>query len=71
MREWLKTLRTGKGLTMKDMGERLCVSESYYSMIESGERQKKMDLTVATGIAAIFGIPISSVIEMEQARDTA
>ena len=71
MREWLKTLRIGKGLTMKDMGERLCVSESYYSMIESGERQKKMDLTVATGIAAIFGIPISSVIEMEQARDTA
>ena len=28
MREWLKNLRTEKGLTMKDMGQKLCISES-------------------------------------------
>ena len=69
MRRWLKALRTEKGLTMKDMGERLCVSESYYSMIENGERQKKMDLIVAAGIAAIFGIPLSHIIELEQSQN--
>lgn len=73
MREWLKNLRIEKGLTMRDMGEKLCISESYYSMIESGDRQKKMDLTVISGIATIFGLPIAQVIELEQARtqDTA
>ena len=69
MREWLKNLRIEKGITMKDMGEKLGISESYYSMIESGDRQKKMDLTVVSGIAAIFGLPISRVIELEQTRE--
>ena len=69
MRDWLKNLRIEKGLTMRDMGEKLCISESYYSMIESGDRQKKMDLTVVSGIASIFGLPIAQVIELEQARE--
>lgn len=69
MREWLKNLRIEKGLTMRDMSEKLCISESYYSMIESGDRQKKMDLTVVSGIASIFGLPIAQVIELEQARE--
>lgn len=69
MRDWLKNLRIENGLTMRDMGEKLCISESYYSMIESGDRQKKMDLTVVSGIASIFGIPIAQVVELEKARE--
>lgn len=66
MRDWLRNLRIEKHLTMKDMGEKLGISESYYSMIESGERQKKMDLIVVSGIASVFSIPVSRVIELEQ-----
>lgn len=69
MREWLKNLRIEKGFTMRDMSEKLCISESYYSMIESGGRQKKMDLTVVSSIASIFGLPITRIIELEQARE--
>ena len=44
MREWLKTMRTEQGMTMKDLSRKLGISESYYCAIENGERQKRMDL---------------------------
>lgn len=69
MREWLKNLRTEKGLTMKDMGQKLCISESYYCAIEQKNRQKKMDIALASGISAIFGIPIAEVVAMDEASE--
>lgn len=65
MREWLKALRNEKGLTMKDMGEKLGISESYYCAIENGERQKKMDMMIASGLATILGISVSNVVTYE------
>lgn len=70
MREWLKDARTKAGLTMKDVGEKLGISESYYCAIEKGERQKKMDMMVASGLSMILGIPISEIVQMEQMRKT-
>jgi len=35
-------------------------------MIESGERQRKMDATLVIGIANHFSIPAATVIEAEQ-----
>ena len=67
MRVWLKNLRTQRGFTMKEMGEKLGVSESYYCAIECGTRQKKMDMLVASGLAAIFEIPIAQIAVYEQA----
>lgn len=69
MREWLKSLRTEKGLTMKDMGQKLCISESYYCAIEKKERQKKMDIALASVIAAIFEIPIAEVVALDEVSD--
>lgn len=69
MREWLKSLRTEKGLTMKDMGQKLCISESYYCAIEKKERQKKMTIALASGIAAIFEIPIAEVVALDEVSD--
>lgn len=66
MRLWLKELRQSHGLTMKDMGDRLDISESYYCAIENGDRQKKMDIMLAAGIAAVFHIPVSKVVSFEQ-----
>lgn len=66
MREWLKTLRMDKGYTMKEMGVKLDISESYYCAIENGDRQKKMDVTLASGLAMIFGVPIARIVELDQ-----
>ena len=65
MREWMKTLRLEKGYTMKEMGEKLHISESYYCAIENGYRQKKMDVTIAAGLSVAFGVPIARIIELD------
>ncbi len=70
MREWLKILRIEKGYTMKEMGDRLHISESYYCAIENGDRQKKMDVTVAAGLAEAFSVPIARIIELDQSQRT-
>lgn len=70
MREWLRSLRTEKGHTMKEMSEKLHISESYYCAIENGDRQKKMDVTVATGLAVALGVPIARIIELDQSHGT-
>lgn len=67
MRVWLRELRNSKGLKMKELAERLGISESYYSAIESGERQKTMDLTLAAGLAVILEIPVADIVREEQA----
>ena len=54
---------------MKDMGQKLCISESYYCAIEKKERQKKMDIALASGIAAIFEIPIAEVVALDGVSD--
>ena len=65
MRVWLKTLREGQGMTMKALAEKLDISESYYCAVENGTRQKKMDIILASGIAAVFNISVQQVIKME------
>ena len=37
-RKWLYEARKNKGLTMAEVASRSSISESYYSMIESGNR---------------------------------
>lgn len=65
MRDWLNKARIDKGLTMKDMGEKLGISESYYCAIENGTRQKNMDLTLVSGLSVALGMPISEIIVCE------
>lgn len=65
MREWLKDARVSKDLTMKQMAERLHISESYYCSIENGYRQKDMDISLAERIGAALSIPIKQVLQFE------
>lgn len=65
MRQWLKELRDEKKLTMLQMSEALGCTESYYSLIEKGERQKKMDLALATKLSVALDVPITEIIEKE------
>ena len=65
MRDWLKEQRMKKGYTMKEMAEKIGISEGYYSYIEAGERQKKMDITLITKLSDIFRLKIQQIVELE------
>lgn len=65
MREWLKKLRTEKQMTMKEMGTKLGISESYYCAVENGSRQKKMDIMLVSSLSDALGIPIADIVAYE------
>ena len=65
MREWLAEARAKAGLTQKEVGKKLDVSESYYSLIEQGLRQKKMDIALVSKLSTIFDIPVTEIIKYE------
>lgn len=65
MREWLRNLRTEKGMTMKELGKKLGISESYYCAIENGERQKKMDVVLVAGLSSALGVPMTCIAQYE------
>ena len=48
------------------MGEKLGISESYYCAIENGDRQKRMDMLIASGLATIFSIPVAKIVSFEK-----
>lgn len=66
MREWLRSARNHAGMTMLEMSKKLGISESYYSMIESGTRQKKMDIELIVKISDLVKIPITAIIKNEE-----
>lgn len=68
MREWLKTLRKDNGLTAAELAEKLGISESYYCLIENGERQKKMDIVLVTRIAEVLNKSIVEIINLENGK---
>ena len=69
MREWLFNLRKAKNLTLKEAGEKLGISESYYKMIESGQRQQNMDMTLIQAISDAFEIPITDIFSYEMKQE--
>ena len=64
-RDYLIDYRARNGIKAVDMAKRLGLSESYYSQIENGKRQKKMDIALVSVISAATGIPIAEIIEYE------
>lgn len=66
MREWLRNSRAEKGLTMKDMGAKLGISESYYCSVEAGTRQKKMDLAFASALSSVLDISVADIVNFER-----
>lgn len=65
MRDWLKTMRQERGLTCKQMAQRMKISEPYYLLIEQGVRQKEMSIRTALLLAQALEIPARVVIEKE------
>ena len=65
MRDWMKEKRVGSGFTMAQMASKLDITESYYSMIEAGDRQKKMDVALASKLSVVFDMPLKMIAEYE------
>lgn len=69
MREWLRNYRREKGITMNKMAELLGISESYYCLIENGERQKRIDLSLLIKLSDILQTPITELIKKETEKN--
>lgn len=67
VREYLIEAREKAGLTQQDVANRIGISRQYYQMVETGERQKRMDLPLAGGLSAILNIPITEIVQKESA----
>lgn len=65
MRDWLITARTKRGFTQKQMAEALNMSEPYYSLIENGKRQKKMEISLAINIGNVLGLSLEEIVGHE------
>lgn len=65
LKEYLKTLRKESGKTQLEIAKKLDVSESYYSLIETGERQADMSLSVMKKLSEAFDVPLEFIIDEE------
>lgn len=65
MRKWLKDRRTEKGLTMKELGAELGVSESYYCAIENGSRKAELSLPMAKKLSEVFEVTVDMIAAFE------
>ncbi len=68
MRDWLIKLRGNA--TQSEIAARLGITQQYYSYIENGDRQKKMDIQICEKIAEVFNITVADVIRLESERSS-
>lgn len=65
MRDWMRKRREELNLTAGEVAKWLEITQPYYSMIENGIKQKKMDLVVAEKLSGIFKMPIEDIVKAE------
>lgn len=64
-REWMTEAREQKGLSCKEAGKLLGMSESYYFRIENGVGKKRFDLPFAVAVSKVLGIPLTEICDRE------
>lgn len=67
VREYLIEAREKAGLTQQDVANRIGISRQYYQMVETGERQKRMNLSIAGSLSVVLNIPIAEIVQRESA----
>ena len=67
MRDWLREARLEKGMTMKELGEKVGLSESYYCYIEKGQRQRNLELDLAGRLSRELGLSLKQILQEEDA----
>lgn len=66
-RQYLIALREKAKESQQEVADAIGISRQYYSFIEAGQRQKRMDLTLATRLARHFSVDVSVIVAHEDA----
>lgn len=69
VKEWLRDLRKEKGLSQVETAKSLGVSQQYLSLIEQGQRQRKLSLDLALKIAKLFDVSVDFVLKHEKEEE--
>ena len=64
----MREARLANGMTMKQIADKLHISESYYCSIENGYRQRDMDISLANGISKVLKISVKQILQYEQSQ---
>ena len=65
MRDYLKKIREEQGKTQQHVAFATGLTRQYYNMIESGERQADMSLSIMKKLSEAFEVPLDYIIEQE------
>lgn len=65
-RDYLIQLRGQRNESQQDVANALGITRQYYSLIENGDRQKRMDVMLIASLANHFGVPIAEIVSLEQ-----
>ena len=65
MRAYLRKLRADRGMSQQEAADQIGITKQYYAMIEAGQRQRKMDLTLAARIAEVFAVTLDTILQAE------
>lgn len=65
MRQYLKELRQRKNISQLQVGKKLGISESYYNLIENGQRQEDMKISTLRKLSKLFDITTDELIKLE------
>ena len=65
MREYMRELRKSKGLTQKQVAEKIGLSQCYYSQIEKGERGGHIGIDTFCKLATVLGSNFDEFFECE------
>lgn len=70
LRQWLKNIRESKGISQQNVAEKVGITRQYYQLIETGERQQKMDITLIAKLSQVLGVSMNQIIdnEMQQVK---
>jgi len=64
-RYWLIDLRSKKNLTIQSVSTQAKISKQYYSMLENGQRGKRLAFLIGVSIAKVLGISAEEFYEFE------
>lgn len=65
MRDYLKKIREEQNKTQHQVAIKAGLTRQYYNMIESGERQADMSLSIMKKLSEAFEVPLDYIVEQE------
>lgn len=66
MRTYLVKRRNELNLSQQDVANSIGISRQYFNSIETGTRQKKMDITLVAKLATALNLTVENIIHAEE-----